>query len=58
VWNEEFQTMESTLFGHPGQPRAAGLLPEALPELDSANFGLTFEDDGLRARAKIARKKK
>lgn len=27
VWNKEFQTMESTVYGHPGQPRLGRPLP-------------------------------
>ena len=56
AWNEEWQTMESTSYGHPGQPKAGpGLLRPPLSELVSGNFGLTFEDDGLRARALLRR---
>ncbi len=56
VWNDEWQTMESTLYGHPAQPKTG-----PLPSLESfgiraADFGLTFVDGGLRARAEITRK--
>lgn len=55
VWNDEWQTMESTVFGHPGQPKPGpdNLLP--LADIKSGNFGLTFEKDGLRARAVVDR---
>lgn len=58
VWNEEFQSMESTVFGHPARPKDVGtadLLP--LPPGTSADFGVTFENGGLRARAAIDRPK-
>jgi len=56
VWNEEWQTMESTVYGHPGQPKAG---PEsALPvaNITSANLGLTFENDGLSGKVVLERK--
>lgn len=56
VWNDQWQTMESTAFGHPGQPKPG---PDAQPLIDqivSGNFGVTFEHQGLRARAEVARK--
>lgn len=55
VWNEEWQTMESTVYGHPGQPKPG---PErALPvaNITSANLGLTFENDGLSAKIVLER---
>jgi hypothetical protein len=54
-WNEEWQTMESTVYGHPGEPQpgpdAAGILADWATGL----FGLTFEQNGLRARAELRR---
>ena len=55
VWNEEWQSMESTLYGNPGEPKdgPAGVdLPESFL---SGLFGLTFEDKGLRAAAQLER---
>jgi hypothetical protein len=52
VWNDEWQTMESTVYGHPGQPKR-GPANVALADVVGGNFGLTFEDQGLRARAII-----
>jgi hypothetical protein len=55
VWNEEWQTMESTVYGHPGQPKPG---PErALPvaNIKSANLGLTFENDGLSGKIVLER---
>jgi hypothetical protein len=57
VWNDAWQTMESTVYGHPGEPKVGPLLMESLPRLVFANFGLTFEEQGLRARAELIRKK-
>jgi len=55
VWNKEFQTMESTVYGHPGQPRLGPPLPRQLEAVQSMDFGLSFENHGLRARAEIRR---
>lgn len=55
-WNEEWQTMESTVYGHPGVPLAGpSILRPPLSEFSFGNFGLTFADGGLRARATLAR---
>jgi hypothetical protein len=55
VWNDEWQTMESTVYGHPGEPKR-GPANVSLTDVISGNFGLTFEDQGLRARAVIDRR--
>ncbi len=55
VWSDEWQTMESTVFGHPGQPKPQAALPDVWNELHRASFGITFENQGLRAKAEIAR---
>lgn len=58
VWNEKWQTMESTVLGHPGEPKSSGpSLPPQLREFTGARYGLTFEPHGLRARAELLRKK-
>ena len=49
VWNEEWQTMESTVYGHPGNPKEVEDGVPPIAKLISANFGITFEEDGLRA---------
>ncbi|MEM7228113.1 MAG: hypothetical protein AAF432_04780 [Planctomycetota bacterium] len=55
-WNDAWQTMESTVLGHPGQPREDVGLPNALRGIKALNAGITFEgDDGLRARAELLR---
>ena len=55
VWNPKWQTMESTVYGHPGQPRGQAQMPAAFTALDSASFGVTFEHQGLRARVALQR---
>ena len=58
VWNPEFQTMESTVYGHPGDPKPGPASPEALRRTTFLNFGLTFENQGLRAIVQIDRRPK
>lgn len=55
AWNEEWRTMESTVYGHPGQPKAGRPAPPQLSRLLSGNFGVTFEQGGLRARVVLQR---
>ena len=55
VWNEALNSMESTVFGCPASPQTPQSLPNVLTSLKGGNMGLTFEDDGLRARAEIKR---
>lgn len=55
VWNDEFHTMESTVFGHPGQPRQPEGQPKPLEIIESVALGLTFEGDGLRAKGEVFR---
>lgn len=52
VWNDEWHTMESTVYGHPGRPKR-GPANVTLADVVGGNFGLTFEDQGLRAKAVI-----
>jgi len=54
VWNEKWQTMESTVFGHPGEPKAGGFTSPLAALLD-ANLGVTFENQGLSARGVVDR---
>ena len=54
VWNEKWQTMESTVFGHPGEPKA-GAFTSPLAALLDANLGVTFENQGLNAKAVLNR---
>jgi hypothetical protein len=57
VWNETFQTMESTVYGHPGEPKNGPVAPPLLTEFAHGSFGLTFENQGLRARVSLERAK-
>lgn len=54
-WDEACGAMASATFGHPGAPRAADPLPGLVRAIDGASFGVTFEDDGLRARVVLER---
>lgn len=58
VWNDEYQTMESTVFGSPANPKHGAELVSPLDQLKSGNFGLTFEEQGLRARVELQRNTK
>jgi hypothetical protein len=53
VWNEKWHTMESTVFGHPGEPKSG--TPSLLSKITGGNLGVTFENQGLSARAVINR---
>ena len=55
-WNEEFQTMESTVYGSPAAPRTGPGLPAAINSIKSASFGLTFEENGLRTTFQLQKK--
>lgn len=54
-WNEKWQTYESTAYGHPSEPKRGPTLSAGLRDIRSADFGLTFEPDGLRARGEVLR---
>ncbi len=55
VWNEKLQTMESTEYGCPESPRLGPVVPPTIRQLGSANFGISFENQGLRAKAELYR---
>ena len=55
VWNDKYQTMESTVYGHPGEPKTGPPPPPALTDFANGSFGLTFEHQGLRARVSLER---
>lgn len=57
AWNDAWQTMESTVYGHPGEPKSGPAAAGILADVQSANFGLSFERQGLRARAEVKREK-
>lgn len=52
TWNEQWHTMQSSMYGHPGEPKTGPSLLTMLQRF-SANFGLTFENKGLRAKAEV-----
>ena len=54
-WNAAEGTVESSALGHPGDPRPFTPTLGQLRQIRHARFGLTFEDDGLRARVEITR---
>ena len=58
VWNEQWRTMESTLFGHPGEPKMPEKFDAPLFPFAKASFGITFELDGLRSRLELLREAK
>ena len=47
VWNDQWQTMESTVYGCPGAPKDGPPAPPLLNAIKQGNFGLTFEDQGF-----------
>jgi len=55
VWNEKLRTMESTVYGSPAAPKVGPPAPPVLGGFAEADFGLTFENQGLRARAALKR---
>ncbi len=55
AWNEKWQTMESTAYGHPGEPKNGPLLLPVYQYLEGGDFGLTFEEQGLRTKAILTR---
>ncbi len=50
VWNDHWKTFESTVYGHPGSPMRGPSLPVHAKSIRSADFGLTFENESLRAK--------
>ncbi len=58
VWNDQLQTMESTVYGSPAAPKEGPAKLPLLDEFSFGDFGVTFQDDGLRARTELVRPKK
>jgi hypothetical protein len=56
VWSEPWQTMESTVYGCPAAPRVGPAAPPVLETFAYGNFGVTFEEQGLRARLSLERR--
>ncbi|MFO7821653.1 MAG: hypothetical protein R6V56_06340 [Lentisphaeria bacterium] len=55
VWDQENQTMASTTCGSPATPKSLKEIRGPLKNIKATDMGITFEDDGLRGRVKIAR---
>ena len=55
VWNEVTQQMESSVFGSRSNPKMPTQtpVPKLLRELKSGEFGVSFEDGGVRARVQL-----
>lgn len=54
-WNAKWQTMESTVYGCPAAPQHGPAAPPVLATIKNGNFGVTFENQGLRARVSLER---
>ena len=50
VWNEQLRTMESTVTGCPEDPKKLPKHDLVMNRFSFGNLGLTFENNGLRAR--------
>jgi hypothetical protein len=58
AWNEKWHTMESTVYGHPGEPKAGPKGIATLAGISGINLGLNFENQGLSAKAVLDREAK
>jgi hypothetical protein len=55
-WNDQWRTVESSVTGHPGRHgMSPGIVRGPIEKVDWINLGLTFENDGVRARAEVSR---
>lgn len=52
-WNEAYKTMESSVYGHPAAPKKGPHVAQLLGDWEAGNFGLTFENQGLRAKFEL-----
>jgi hypothetical protein len=52
-WNEQYKTMESSVYGHPAEPKNGPHVARLLGNWETGNFGLTFENQGLRAQFEL-----
>ena len=57
AWNDQDQTMESSIFGSPTSPKQPKRVPMVLEGFTGFGGGITFENQGLRARARLDRAK-
>lgn len=53
IWDEQWRTMKSTAFGHPGEPIPGPVVQVPFTEFGKADFGISFEDGGLRGRVEV-----
>ena len=53
VWNDQWQTMESTVFGCPAEPKQADDMAQPLFGIDQAGMGVSFGEGGLRGRLRL-----
>lgn len=53
AWNPRWATMESTVFGHPGEPKAGHDLQNPVSRFGSVRLGVSFEKGGLRAKTAV-----
>jgi hypothetical protein len=56
IWNEQWQTMESTVYGHPGEPKPGPEKIIPVANITSANLGLTFDKGCLSGNVVLERK--
>jgi len=54
IWNQEFKTYESTVFGHPGEPKIPNNL-SLIGRWEMVDFGVNFEYDGIRVKGIVSR---
>ena len=55
AWNAQWSSFESTQYGLPAAPRQGPTLKDVLASIERLALGITFEQDGLRARARLER---
>jgi hypothetical protein len=55
VWNDQLQTMQSSIYGSPLEPKGEALIRILPDDIRAIDAGLTFEQNGLRARAVLER---
>ncbi len=55
VWNETWGTFESKSHGSPAAPRQGPSLRSLFASIERIRLGLTFEHDGVRAKARLVR---
>ena len=57
MWNDKFKTYESTVFGHPAKSKRPNTI-SILGNWSKVDFGINFENDGLRVKAKLEKNAK